>query len=664
MTPIITVVVPLYNLARKLTRAIESIIAQDFVQWECIIIDDGSTDGGGDLADLLALRDMRIRVVHQENAGLSNALNAGFKQAHGREFMILSADDALSPYYMRKTHERMQKLGVDIVSTDMMVLEKTVECIGGSVESLRQGNCHHYAALYKRWLYDKMGGYKAAMNPSWEDYEWWVSCAEACAQWAHVVEPLFMYYPSPNGRTVEADGKDRLLQGKLAGYHPKTFGTGKGLVAVVIPCYEHEQYVREAVESVLAQTYPHKAAVVINDASPSWDKHCLKGVECQVLHHKENRGLAAARNTGLSWVQNELQAEYWIALDADDTLHPEFIERTMGVMGDRDWVYSDVQFIGDAWHTFDLQKWDCMRIGSKHQNPCTFLAQMDMYREIWRHRTYAYDESPRMRVGYEDMEFGLACVQQGWAGQRLPGHWFNYRFHNDGSMRTRANAVKAELVRYIANQHPWAYTMEGLRMACKSCGGAKNVKIKGNQVEIDTLGVVPLGEPLKVTFGGDGTGKRTKIGASGRVYRFSSEARSFIIDSRDAFLFENVQFTISRVTRQMPVVEGFTAAVQQAQVQTTTLPVVEDVMAFDLGVEAQPTGRGIAVVTETKDKPLGKMSMLPNLTGAHVTALWKAGYRSIRAVGGLTIDKMERITGLTKKEAQEVIEHARLQRAA
>lgn len=92
-TPAVSVIVPLFNTERYIACALESIIAQTFQSWEAIVVDDGSTDRGPEIADRYALADSRIRVVRQENRGLAGARNTGIRNARGELIALLDADD-------------------------------------------------------------------------------------------------------------------------------------------------------------------------------------------------------------------------------------------------------------------------------------------------------------------------------------------------------------------------------------------------------------------------------------------------------------------------------------------------------------------------------------------------------------------------------------------
>ncbi|MCR2038470.1 glycosyltransferase [Adlercreutzia caecimuris] len=88
----VSVVIPVYNCEKYIHEAIESVIAQSYLDWELIAVDDGSTDGSSEILDEFSC-DPRIHVIHQENGGVAAARNAGIELCSGRYIAFLDADD-------------------------------------------------------------------------------------------------------------------------------------------------------------------------------------------------------------------------------------------------------------------------------------------------------------------------------------------------------------------------------------------------------------------------------------------------------------------------------------------------------------------------------------------------------------------------------------------
>lgn len=93
----LSIIVPVYNTEKTLERCVDSILRQDFTDFELLLVDDGSTDGSGLLADKTALNDARLGVFHKANGGLSDARNYGIERARGEYVTFVDSDDELAP---------------------------------------------------------------------------------------------------------------------------------------------------------------------------------------------------------------------------------------------------------------------------------------------------------------------------------------------------------------------------------------------------------------------------------------------------------------------------------------------------------------------------------------------------------------------------------------
>ena len=83
VSPFFSIIIPVYNVAQYLKECLDSVLAQTFGDWECICVDDGSTDGSGEMLDVYARGDSRFRVFHQTNKGVSAARNLALEHATG-----------------------------------------------------------------------------------------------------------------------------------------------------------------------------------------------------------------------------------------------------------------------------------------------------------------------------------------------------------------------------------------------------------------------------------------------------------------------------------------------------------------------------------------------------------------------------------------------------
>ena len=100
--PIISVIMPVYNVEQYLPQCLDSILAQTYGNFELICVDDGSTDGSGNVLEKYAVEDARIKVIHQKNGGVSAARNSGLKIACGDYIYFMDSDDVIRPEWFER----------------------------------------------------------------------------------------------------------------------------------------------------------------------------------------------------------------------------------------------------------------------------------------------------------------------------------------------------------------------------------------------------------------------------------------------------------------------------------------------------------------------------------------------------------------------------------
>lgn len=116
--PVISIIVPVYNVEEYLDCCIKSIVKQTYKELEIILIDDGSTDSSGNICDKYSENDNRIVVIHKENGGLSSSRNAGLDNATGEYLAFVDADDYVEEQYIEKLYNACIKHSADISICD------------------------------------------------------------------------------------------------------------------------------------------------------------------------------------------------------------------------------------------------------------------------------------------------------------------------------------------------------------------------------------------------------------------------------------------------------------------------------------------------------------------------------------------------------------------
>ena len=119
-TALISVIVPVYNVAQYLEKSIASIQQQTYQNLEIILVDDGATDESGRLCEQIAEQDERVLVYHKENEGLSQARNDGLKQAHGDYVIFIDSDDYIHPEMIASLYQQLVNEDADVSSCGVM----------------------------------------------------------------------------------------------------------------------------------------------------------------------------------------------------------------------------------------------------------------------------------------------------------------------------------------------------------------------------------------------------------------------------------------------------------------------------------------------------------------------------------------------------------------
>lgn len=126
---LVSVIVPVYKVEKYLSKCIESIINQTYKSLEIILIDDGSPDNCGNICDEYAKKDNRIRVIHKQNGGLSDARNAGIVASSGEYLMFIDSDDYIHPEMILKLYKRLIKDGSDMALCGFSYVDENGEGI-------------------------------------------------------------------------------------------------------------------------------------------------------------------------------------------------------------------------------------------------------------------------------------------------------------------------------------------------------------------------------------------------------------------------------------------------------------------------------------------------------------------------------------------------------
>lgn len=227
VNPAISIIVPIYKVEQYLSRCIDSILNQTFQDFELILVNDGSPDNCGQVCETYAIKDKRIKVIHKENGGLSDARNAGLDICSGEYIGFIDSDDFIHPRMYERLYSVLQKSEALIAQCDfqyfsdieeiLMTVETSEfevydykEAIAGIIDNhLLVVNV--WNKLYHKSLFENIRFPKGKIH---EDEYVTYKLFYYAKKIARLEEKLYFYYNNSNGimRNLNIDHKMHLIQ--------------------------------------------------------------------------------------------------------------------------------------------------------------------------------------------------------------------------------------------------------------------------------------------------------------------------------------------------------------------------------------------------------------------------------------------------------------------
>ncbi|WP_165844439.1 glycosyltransferase family 2 protein [Limosilactobacillus fermentum] len=182
----ISVIMPVFNVAEFLDEAIQSVLNQTYSDFEFLIIDDGSTDLSPDICDKYEKIDQRIQVIHKQNGGLSDSRNVGINMAKGEYLTFIDSDDTITRDYLEKLHTEILKSEVDMVVGSVSIINE---------KGVQQELTKYWGKTLKPGLYNRNEYLTAYYNKRQ---------AHAVVAWGKLYKSeVFNYIRFPNGKLNE-----------------------------------------------------------------------------------------------------------------------------------------------------------------------------------------------------------------------------------------------------------------------------------------------------------------------------------------------------------------------------------------------------------------------------------------------------------------------------
>lgn len=224
---LVSVIVPVYDVASYLDEALGSVVSQTYRDLEVIVVDDGSTDGSGEICDAWAGHDPRVTVVHQPNGGLSRARNVGLDLASGDVVAFLDSDDAWLPDLVERMVVGMEESGADVVACRYAPLSgggrsgsfvrapeprlaPGVYCRDEALRALARADLDNHAwdKLYRRSLWE---GVRFPEGRVYEDVATTYRVLDRCGDLLMIDDALYLYRSlRPGGITATGSLANKL----------------------------------------------------------------------------------------------------------------------------------------------------------------------------------------------------------------------------------------------------------------------------------------------------------------------------------------------------------------------------------------------------------------------------------------------------------------------
>ena len=225
----VSIIVPCFNQAEFLPQCLDSILAQTYANWECIIINDGSSDNSQNVIEEYTPKDTRFQYVYQENQGPSVARNNGISHSKGKYILPLDADDWIAATYLEKA------LAVFENQPDIKLVYCKAELFGAVneiwqlppyiYENLLWGNMIFSSAVFRRSDFDKTNGYNPNMKEGLEDWDLWLSFLNPSDQVFQIDEVLFYYRKKAFSRTKYVEKNERHLLRQIYNNHRELYAS-------------------------------------------------------------------------------------------------------------------------------------------------------------------------------------------------------------------------------------------------------------------------------------------------------------------------------------------------------------------------------------------------------------------------------------------------------
>ncbi len=502
-----TVVIPCYNKAATLKRAVLSALAQITPPREIIIVDNNSTDDSAEIATSLASEYSIVKFVTEERQGVAHARNRGVSLAKTRYICCLDADDEILPGFLEaciSTLRSNPELGIAYTKIEAVTEDGKPRISAWPSDydfdaAAKRQNQVPTCCVFRKDVFDRLGGYRQRYAPDGagaEDAELWYRFGECGYGGALATdEALFRYYlggaVSGNVNYREVDYLAWHPEVMTGEHHAASLARPKNniahpvrkynqpSVAVIIPVsQDHLAYLYDALDSVEGQTFPNWEAIVVFDFQKGeFREEVALATAYPFVRfiYSDGRGPGACRNLGVT----NAKANRFLFLDADDWLEPNCLEVMVDASASEpdSVIYSD--YYGRAYGISDPASLE--REGrlvhyeqeSGYAVMRYFAAEYDCENAlrqplvldngqfyIWNLITSLTPRSAHDAIGgfdeemesWEDWDYWLRMARAGICFSHVHQHLVSYRFYT-GTRRDIGRQLAGKLIDYLRNKY-------------------------------------------------------------------------------------------------------------------------------------------------------------------------------------------------------------------
>ncbi len=468
--PLMSVVTPSYNQGSFIEKTIQSVLEQDYPNFEHIVMDGGSTDNSLEILK----RYPHLIWKSEPDKGQSDALNKALRLTKGDIIAWINSDDwyqpgafkAVAEFFRANPDKHIVMGDCNLTDKNGVVFDKVVNHARGfdQLKQYQVGNSipTQPAVFFRRELINDLGWLDESLQYGM-DYDLWMRFAWK-HHFHHIDKTLANYRFHDAAKNVDQDWSKCLPEWKLVRDRyvnqappPK--------VSVIIPCYNYARYLPEAVESVARQTFNDFEIIIVDDGSTDnsaevaarlKDEH--PELKMRVIDQSNSGQPAHSRNRGIA----EARGEYILCLDADDMMEPSLLEECVKALHSNPQIvvaYPDqLHFENGNSKIIESQDWDMNRLTQTNLLPTCAMFR----REAWK-TAGGYKTNVR---GYEDWDFWISLGETGGTGHRIRKPLFLYRV-NDSGVYADALERDRKLRAQIILNHPSLYDENSAAQARK-----------------------------------------------------------------------------------------------------------------------------------------------------------------------------------------------------